>query len=132
MDSSFAIALAAPSDQYYKRAKRLSRDIRRQDERIVTTRAVVLEIGNALSKQQHREAALRMLQSIEEDSNIEIVPLSEGLYREALDLYRSRTDKEWGLTDCISFVVMQQRSISEALTADSHFVQAGFQALLLA
>ncbi len=72
-----------------------------------------------------------MLESIEEDSNIEIVPLSEDLYREARVLYGDRTDKGWGLTDCLSFVVMQQRRITEALSADSHFVQVGFKALLL-
>jgi len=42
----------------------------------------------------------------------------------------STTDKEWGLTDCISFVAMRQRNLTEALTADSDFEQAGFKALL--
>jgi predicted nucleic acid-binding protein len=60
-----------------------------------------------------------------------IVPLSEDLYARAFRLYRERADKEWGLTDCVSFVVMQDRKISEALTTDEHFQQAGFCALLL-
>lgn len=131
MDASFAIALAARSDQYHERARKLSRDIKRQQHRIVTTRAVVLEIGNALSKLRYREAAVRLLESIEDDSNIEVVPLSEDLFREAQVLYVNRPDKEWGLTDCVSFVVMQQRRITEALSTDSHFIQAGFKALLL-
>jgi len=59
-----------------------------------------------------------------------VVPLSEALFRQSFDLYRQRLDKEWGLTDCISFVVMQERGITEALTADHHFRQAGFLALL--
>jgi uncharacterized protein len=42
----------------------------------------------------------------------------------------SRRDKEWSLTDCISFVVMKERGLTEALTADHHFEQAGFKALL--
>ncbi|MFO0968025.1 MAG: hypothetical protein U0793_20915 [Gemmataceae bacterium] len=61
---------------------------------------------------------------------MEIVPLSEDLYAEAVTLYRARPDKEWGLTDCVSFVVMTQRRITEALTADEHFEQAGFKAIL--
>jgi hypothetical protein len=47
-----------------------------------------------------------------------------------LDLFAGRSDKNWSLTDCISFVVMQDEGLTEALTGDSHFEQAGFKALL--
>ena len=57
---------------------------------------------------------------------------TQELYRSAFDLFSQRTDKEWSLTDCISFVVMQQRGLTEALTSDGHFEQAGFKALLRA
>jgi predicted nucleic acid-binding protein len=46
-------------------------------------------------------------------------------------LFESRSDKEWGLTDYTSFVIMRQLGLSGALTADRHFPQAGFRALLL-
>ena len=59
------------------------------------------------------------------------LPLSDDLYRRALDLYRSRPDKEWGLTDCASFTVMSDRGLADALTADEHSRQAGLRALLL-
>ncbi len=59
-----------------------------------------------------------------------MVPLSEDLYARAVALYGSRPDKEWGLIDCASFVVMTDRGLSKALTADEHFQQAGFRALL--
>lgn len=72
-----------------------------------------------------------MLESIEKDPSIEIVPVSEELYKRAFNFYKKRQDKEWGLTDCISFIVMQDYELSEALTADEHFRQAGFRALLL-
>ena len=98
--------------------------------RLVTTRAVVLEIGNALSKQKYREAAIELLISLSEDPTVEIIPLSEVLFDRAFTFYQSRKDKEWGITDCISFVVMQDRGLSEALTADDHFQQAGYRALL--
>jgi uncharacterized protein len=61
---------------------------------------------------------------------VDVVPLSETLYSEAFALYESRLDKNWGLTDCISFVVMTERGITEALTSDEHFEQAGFATLL--
>lgn len=67
---------------------------------------------------------------MEADPNIEVVPLSEEFYAKAFALFRDRMDKEWGLTDCISFVVMRERGISDALTADDHFRQAGFRPLL--
>lgn len=72
-----------------------------------------------------------LLQSLEADPNVTIVPLSEDLYAQAFHLYRERPDKEWGLTDCISFIAMRARKITEALTTDEHFQQAGFIALLL-
>jgi predicted nucleic acid-binding protein len=61
---------------------------------------------------------------------VEIVSLSENLYRQAFRLYRQRQDKEWGLVDCLSFVVMIERGVKAALTSDVHFQQAGFQVLL--
>jgi predicted nucleic acid-binding protein len=50
---------------------------------------------------------------------------------DALELYRGRSDKDWGMTDCASFVVMAENGISDALTADQHFKQAGFRPLML-
>ncbi len=74
---------------------------------------------------------VRPVATITPPSFVTIVLLSEDLYARAFRLYRERADKEWGLTDCVSFVVMQERKISEALTTDEHFQQAGFHALLL-
>ena len=99
--------------------------------RLVTTRAVLLEIGNALAKLRYRDAALQLLEALETDPQVAIVPLTDTLHRRAFDLYRSRPDKEWGLTDCASFVLMRERGLTEALAANEHFRQAGFSALLL-
>jgi len=97
---------------------------------LVTTRTVLVEIGNALSKPRYRPAAVRLLYALEADPTVEIIPLSEQLYVQAFQLYRERPDKEWGLTDCISFVVMQEHGMTDALTTDEHFQQAGFRVLL--
>lgn len=130
LDTSFAIALAAASDQHHHRALDLSQQIQASRTRLVTTRAVILEIGNALSKQRYRSAAVTLLRAMATDPRIEIIPLTDALFAEALDLFEQRADKEWGLTDCISFVVMNDRGISDALTADDHYRQAGFRPLL--
>lgn len=64
------------------------------------------------------------------DDDVEILSVDSELFSKALKFYSSRIDKEWGLTDCISFVVMKDRKLKDALTSDHHFEQAGFQALL--
>jgi hypothetical protein len=70
------------------------------------------------------------LQQIWADAQIEIVTLNRALLAEAINFYQARPDKAWGLTDCVSFVIMEQRGVREALTADKHFEQAGFKRLL--
>lgn len=130
LDTSYALALSAPTDEYHSRAVLLADALEAANARLVTTRAVLLEIGNALSRHRYRAAALQLLQALEADPGVGIVTLTDDLYLRAFELYRSRPDKEWGLIDCASFVVMTERGITKALTADEHFQQCGFHALL--
>ncbi|MBL1199295.1 MAG: type II toxin-antitoxin system VapC family toxin [Nostoc sp. GBBB01] len=130
LDTSFAIALSAPSDRLHHRALHLAKMLQAAEIRLVTTQAVMLEIGNALSQLPYRQAAIILLNSLVADSKVEIVPLSQEIYERAFQLYCDRTEKEWGFGDCISFIVMEYSGITEALTADEHFQQAGFRALL--
>jgi predicted nucleic acid-binding protein len=130
LDTSFAIALSSITDQNHARAVKLANQIETDKTRLVTTQAILLEIGNALSKQKYRVAAIQLLESLETDPSVEVVLLTNSLYRLAFNLFKKREDKEWGLVDCLSFIVMQERGISDALTADTHFQQAGFRALL--
>src|SRR5918911_5128252 len=128
LDSAFSIALAAPNDQYHAAALSLAERMEAEDSRLITTRAVIMEIGNALAKPRYRQAAVALLEALEADPRVEIVPLSEQLCGRGFQLYRARLDKGWGLTDCISFVVMQEQGLTDALTPDEHFQQAGFRA----
>lgn len=130
LDASYAIALAAPKDQHHAQAFALAARLESEGTHLITTRAVLLEIANALSKQRYRQDAVKLLDAIEADPRIEIVPISESLYQNGFQLYSARLDKEWGLTDCLSFIVMREQGLTEALTADEHFQQAGFRALL--
>jgi uncharacterized protein len=130
LDTSFAIALSAITDQNHVRAVELANQLEANRTRLVTTQAILLEIGNALSKQRYRIAAIQLLESLEADPNVEVVLLTKDLYTAAFNLFKQREDKEWGLVDCISFIVMQNRGIADALTADTHFPQVGFRALL--
>jgi predicted nucleic acid-binding protein len=130
LDTAYAIALSAPSDQHHERAVLLASWLKQERARLVTTRGVLLEIGNALAEIRYRSSAVRLLRALETDPAVEIVPLSEELYQRALLLFAERGDKEWSLVDCLSFVVMQDGGIQAALTTDKHFQQAGFRALM--
>ena len=59
-----------------------------------------------------------------------VIPVSSDLLMRAKALFASRPDKAWSLTDCTSFIIMQEHRLTEALTTDHHFTQAGFHALL--
>lgn len=124
------IALAVLADQLHAKAAELAREIKVQHALLVTTRAVLLKLGNSLSKQQHRAVGARLLQQLKTVTAVTIESLTEARYAQALALFAARADKEWGLVDCLSFEVMRDQQITKALTADEHFEQAGFVALL--
>jgi predicted nucleic acid-binding protein len=130
LDTSFAIALASRRDQHHDQAVVLASQIRENGSELVTTIPVVIEIGNSLAKQSFRSAAIQLITSLHSDSSVTIVPLDHSLYNRSFSLFSERNDKDWGLTDCISFVVMEDQDIRSALTADKHFQQAGFETLL--
>jgi uncharacterized protein len=127
VDTGYWIASVDRSDRYHERAVAWAR---RLAGPLVTTEAVLTEVGNALAGLRWRAACFTLLQRIRSNPAIEIIPVNETLFDRAVQFYTARSDKEWGLTDCISFVVMQDRGITEALAADQHFVQAGYRALL--
>jgi len=130
LDATYLIALAIPRDQHHAAAKKLMEEILDRRVRMVTTRAVLLEVGNCLAQPKTRAGVIGALEACESDPLVQIVPFSDELFGKAFRLYRDRPDKAWGLTDCASFIVMREQGIAEALTADDHFQQAGFVALL--
>ena len=97
----------------------------------MTTEFVLVEIADGLAAIRFRVQAAQVIATLRASPLVEIIPASSQLFSAALELYRSRTDKDWGLTDCASFVTMGERALSEALTTDDHFRQAGFRVLLL-
>jgi len=129
VDTSFVLALYNKNDSYHERAKALFPSLVNRNE-VWLTEAILVEIGNAFSD-QNRDAAVNFIQSCYAAPNMIVVEVSSQLLQRAITLYRDRSDKEWGLTDCISFVVMQDNDLSDALTADRHFRQAGFRAVML-
>lgn len=97
---------------------------------LVVTEWVLTELADGLSAPRTRAAAVTVERRLRADARVTIIPSSADLFRRGFELYAGRLDKEWSLTDCISFVVMSDLAITEALTGDHHFEQAGFVALL--
>jgi hypothetical protein len=128
VDTGHWLALANSNDHLHKRATTLAASL---PGPFVTTEAVLLEVGDAMAGRKLRKLGAAVLADARTDPEVEVVPLSPELFDNALRLYSARPDKEWSLTDCVSFVVMKERCIEEALAADQHFTQAGFRALLL-
>lgn len=128
-DANYWIGLLNPKDQLHAAAMAASGKLTRT--RIVTSEMVLVEVLNGLAKVLPlRSKVVAMVDAIMADPNTEVAPQTAVLFREAYLLYRQREDKQWGLTDCSSFVIMQSRGLTEALTNDRHFEQAGFMALL--
>jgi len=128
LDTVFVQAMLNRRDQYHDRAKKLLKRVRNASE-IWVTEAVLIEIGNALAS-VNREGAADFIRNCYKTPNIKVVMVETSLLKRALELYDNRPDKEWGLTDCLSFVVMKEQNISLVLSTDIHFQQAGFTPLL--
>ena len=130
VDASGWIALVNTNDTLHHESVRLFQQRLNDGRGFVTSSVVLLEVGNWLSPIPLRRLASALMERIEHSSRVQVVELTPELYRKGWQLYRERPDKDWGVIDCVSFTIMQERNIVEALTGDRHFQQAGFVALL--
>jgi len=126
-DTFYFLALLNERDAAHERALIASRV---PGLRLARTGFVLIELADALCKPYQRDEVLTLYQVVETDSAFHFVRASAELIQQGWKIYRERPDKEWPLTDCISFVVMHEFELTQALTADRHFEQAGFRALL--
>ena len=129
LDTVFIQALLNKRDTYHQQALALLPRVRSALE-VWVTEAVLIEDANALSA-INRSAAVEFIRQCYHTPNMQVVTVDTSLLSQALNLYQSRADKTWGLTDCISFVVMSEQGIAQAVTADRHFIQAGYRALMV-
>ena len=129
-DAGYWIALWNPRDSLHTMAVRVAGGLGTTN--IVTTHMVLTETLDSLAGMGafRRRLAIRMLHRLEGDASVEIVPQTDAQFRAAVERYASRSDQRWSLTDCSSFLVMEERGITEALAYDRDFEQAGFVALL--
>jgi len=120
---AYIIALINENDHYHQQALALSE--RYDSHRLVTTDAVLLEVGNALSRIARHQASL-IIHHFQTSEEVTLVQLNSTLFNTAMRWYDKHDDKTWGLVDCVSFAVMTEMNLSQALAFDRHFVQAGF------
>lgn len=128
IDTSSVVALVNGKDEDHEKALELSSEFNKKP--LIITDAVLLEIGNSLSR-RFKEKSIEIIEGFFDSEEVEIIRLDENLFNKAFELYKQHSDKTWGLVDCISFVVMRKLGITQALTSDKHFVQAGLRALML-
>jgi uncharacterized protein len=130
LDTTYAIALSNQADVFHQKAVQLAEQIEAAGILLVTTQLVLVRISNALSRQHYHEAAVSLLQAIDTDPNVDTIPLSESIYHDAYKLFCKQADKQWDMVDCISFIVMKEHGIKDALTTNLHFQQMGYCSLL--
>jgi predicted nucleic acid-binding protein len=132
VDTAAWIALVSKRDALYPAAQKVMSQLHSQRAQLTTTEFVLVEVANALSTPDARLQAVKLINGLRQLPTVRTIPASPELFEDGLALYRNRPDKEWSLTDCISFVVMQRDDITQAFTSDHHFEQAGFTKLLIA
>jgi predicted nucleic acid-binding protein len=130
VDAAAWIALLNSRDDLHVRAVEQRKELYRNKSRLVTTEFVLLEVADALSSPLFRARVVAFLRGLQREQNVQTIPASPVLIEAGLALFGQRPDKEWSLTDCISFAVMTERALFDAFTSDHHFEQAGFHKLL--
>ena len=123
----YVVALINENDEYHKIACELSEKY--ENSSFVTTDAVLLEIANALAR-NYKEQAVEIVEYFRSSDQVEIVHLNPALFEKAFQRYKTYLDKTWSLVDCISFEVMEEKKMTDALTGDKHFEQTGFNRLM--
>jgi uncharacterized protein len=131
VDTGYLIALFSPNDAHHSQALALQAQVQRERRQLLTTEAVVFEVGAAFSRVAYRSVGQAIMRTLLNDSSIETAPITPALRNKAIALFAQHQDKDWSLCDCASFELMRERGATQALAADHHFDQAGFTALLL-
>lgn len=130
VDTTAWLALANRSDSLHLAAVEMNQDLLTRGTHYVTTEAILTEVANALARPPLRTTAVRFLNAVLSSRRVTVLPADRHLFARGWQLYKDRPDKEWGLTDCISFIAMAEEEIREAFTCDRHFQQGGYTCLL--
>ena len=126
-DTFYFLAMLNARDAAHQRVSQYNATSNRP---LVTTTWVLTEVADALTRPPDRLLFAPLMITLRQNQRMTIEPPTQELFDRGAELYINRPDQFWSLTDCISFVVMTRHGLTDALTGDHHFEQAGFQALL--
>lgn len=129
-DTGYWVALLNPGDNLHQKAIHLEQSL--QPVHVVTSEMVLTEVLNDFSKRGEylRDVASELIRDLRSHPNTTIIPQTSQQFEQAFIFYTQRKDKQWSHTDCVSFNIMEENGITEALAYDKHFAQAGFTALM--
>ena len=130
LDTSGLIALTDADDYWHTKAVDVWKDLVRQKRQLVVSSLVLIELADGLAKVHFRKIAIQLKDALTGAPNVEFVRVDEQLEVAGWQLFRSRDDKDWGMTDCTSFAIMTERNLSDVFGLDHHFEQAGFNLLI--
>jgi uncharacterized protein len=129
-DTSFFFALAAKRDHTHGAAKAAYARLLKAGRRLITTDYVIDETLTLVKLRTESQVALALLDRIEQSDTVTIERVDAARFQAAKNLFRKHADHDYSFTDCTSFVLMRELKLTEALTIDAHFAEAGFKLLL--
>ena len=121
------LALELSNDQNHRAAVKHWRSLRKRLPPLVTTSYVFDEVVTYFNSRGYHAKAVEVGQRLLKSPSVQFVQVDEGLFLEGWQYFQQHQDKDYSLTDCISFVVMRRFGIETAFAFDQHFVQAGFK-----
>jgi hypothetical protein len=130
LDASGLVAVVNTDDQWHAVAEAAWQNLVASRSQLITTSLVLIEIGDGLSRIQYRQLAVDLYDRLHASHRVEVIQTTPADESQGWELFRQRSDKEWGMTDCSSMVVMRGRGITDVFTSDRDFAQAGFNILL--
>ena len=131
LDSAYLIALLHKGDENRASALLWNEVVEGAQVSLLTSEFCLVEVVDFLSRRGYRAVARDLVATLRAGAFVTIVPCSSALMNRGLALHAARDDKAWSLTDCISMVVMQDNAVTDVLTYDHDFVEAGLRALPL-
>lgn len=130
LDTSFAYALINKSDEWHEEAVKLQKEVSNNKIKLITSEYILWEIANGLSAVNFKKKAGILIKILMDNAYIKLIPSSSSLLKEGLNLYEQYSDKDFSLTDSISFIIMNRFNVKSVLSSDHHFEQMGFETLM--
>jgi predicted nucleic acid-binding protein len=127
LDTGYVLALELSNDQNHRIASKHWRSLKKRLPLLVTTSYVFDEVVTYFNSRGHHAKAVEVGNRLLTSPSVQFVQVDDGLFREGWHYFQRHQDKDYSLTDCISFVVMKSSGIETAFAFDQHFVQARFK-----